>query len=238
MSRRAPRTGPVGRRPLGADVRGELLQAGRDLLTEAGFQPIALREVADRAGVNQAMVRYYVRSKHGFLAALLDDGFDALITAISGHRSVGAISRAAIGALNTMPWLPVLLTQCVYLSAELREHFVRRHAPRFVGALRAALGPGRGERRKHAALVLLSALIFPQIARPVVSRVFQIQYDDRFATSFATELAALFRAPAARMGRSAPRRSPTPRVSRVRAAPGPRTGRVPRPDQHLERVRP
>jgi AcrR family transcriptional regulator len=213
MSRRAPRPAPPGRRPLGATVRDDLLEAGRALLTETGFQPLALRDVAERAGVNQAMVRYYFRDKHGFLEALLDDGFGRLVAAIGDRRTLAEVTGAAIAALNAMPWLPVLLTQSVYLSAELREQFIRQHAPRLVEALERVVPRRRGVLPHHAALVLLSALIFPQIARPVVSRVFQVQYDDAFARTFSTELARLFSTPdqepgarsAASRGRAAPR---------------------------------
>jgi len=219
MPRRpARRPAPTGRRPLGATVREDLLQAGRALLTEAGFQPVTLRDVASRAGVNQAMVRYYFRDKHGFLEALLDDGFDRLVAAIGDRRELAAIARAAIDALNAMPWLPVLLTQSVYLSTELREQFIRHHAPRLVGALQQAVPRRRGVRPHHAALVLLSALIFPQIARPVVRRVFQVEYDDEFARTFAAELAVLFAAPAEEPvpARGAPRARPAPQPTRSR----------------------
>lgn len=174
------------------DVKNALLTSGRELYSQSGFNAVPLREVAQRAGVNQAMVRYYFKDKHGFMSALLDDGFDHLIDAGNGAHSLQDLVERLIVALNGMPWLPVLIAKSVYFNAELREHFVNRHAPRLVDALGRALPTKKGINPEYAVLSILSMLIFPQIARPVVGGVFSVQFDDAFAQSFAAHIARLF----------------------------------------------
>jgi AcrR family transcriptional regulator len=181
-----------GPRPENEDIRRALLEAGKRLHAESGFNAVPLRAVADVVGVNQAMVRYYFKDKHGFETALLDDSFDHLIEAAGEPDSSQELLQRLIGALNAMPWLPILLTKSVYLSAELRTHFLERHAPRLIGAIRRVIPAREGVDPKFAALSVLSMLIFPQLARPVVGRVFDVGFDDAFARSFAAHIARLF----------------------------------------------
>lgn len=67
---------------IGADVKRKLLQAGHAVYTERGLDGVSLREVAARAGVNQAMVRYYFKDKQGFEMAMLDDGVETLLSGL------------------------------------------------------------------------------------------------------------------------------------------------------------
>ena len=131
-------------------------------------------------------------AKHGFEAALLDDGFDRLIAVIGEPGSLKDITERLIKALNAMPWLPILITRSVYFSEELRTHFMARHAPRLVGALRKAAPRKKGIDPAFAALSILSMLMFPQIARPVVGKVFGVNFDDAFARAFSAHIETMF----------------------------------------------
>lgn len=65
------RTRPRGRRPGGSDTRAELLDAARVEFAERGFDGATVRVIADRAGVDPAMVNHWFGGKDAlFLAAL------------------------------------------------------------------------------------------------------------------------------------------------------------------------
>jgi AcrR family transcriptional regulator len=76
--------GSTGRRPHDADAsRRALLEAGRALFDEVGFDRATTREIGERAGVDPALIARYFGGKEGlFLAALaeppLGDGGDEL----------------------------------------------------------------------------------------------------------------------------------------------------------------
>jgi TetR/AcrR family transcriptional regulator len=182
-------TGPKG---ASADVRGALLAAGQRLHEERGLDHVSLREVAERAGVNQAMVRYYFGDRNGFLAAMLDDGFDRLFAAVPETGSARKVLERWMSELNGMPWLMVLMMQCVYASTELRAHFVQRHAPRIVAIVGRAVQPRSDGDARLAVLSFVSMLVFPQLARPIVEEVFKLRFDERFARDFASQIADLF----------------------------------------------
>jgi TetR/AcrR family transcriptional regulator len=180
----APRTGPRG---AGSDVRAALIAAGCTLYEERGLDGVALREVADRAGVNQAMVRYYFKDKMGFEQALLDEGFDQIMAALPTSGNFEASFHAALTALNILPWLPFLMMRTVYVNASLRDHFIAKHAPRMA----TIFGSGVGKHSEFAALSALSLLIFPILARPVVGPVFSIEFDDAHSRAYASYVAEL-----------------------------------------------
>lgn len=189
--RRRPSSTP-GPKGEAADVRGALLAAGHELYRERGFDRISLRDVADRAGVNQAMVRYYFKDRHGFLAAMLDEGWGRLFDSVPAGGTATDVFAGLMSSLNAMPWLPVLMMQCVYTSDELRGHFVETHVPRMIAMLRGAVEARLGLDPRFAVLSIISMLVFPHLARPVVGPVFGLRYDERFARDFADHIATLF----------------------------------------------
>ena len=61
-----------GRRAGGADTRGEILDAARASLAEAGFGGTSIRKVAAVAGVDPALVHHYFGTKDGLFRAALE----------------------------------------------------------------------------------------------------------------------------------------------------------------------
>ena len=51
--------GRAGRRPGSAGTREALLAAGTELFAERGYDGVPVWEIADRAGVNKAMISYH-----------------------------------------------------------------------------------------------------------------------------------------------------------------------------------
>lgn len=63
-----------GRRPGESDTRELILDAAEEEFAARGYACTSLREIADRAEVNQAMVRYYFGSKEGLFHAIFRRG--------------------------------------------------------------------------------------------------------------------------------------------------------------------
>ena len=61
-----------GRRPGGADTRGALLVAARAVFAERGFEGATVRLIAERAGVDPAMVNHWFGGKEALFTASLD----------------------------------------------------------------------------------------------------------------------------------------------------------------------
>ena len=65
-----------GRRPGGADTRAALLDAARAEFADRGFDGATVRAIADRAGVDAAMVNHWFGGKDRLFAAALDFPID------------------------------------------------------------------------------------------------------------------------------------------------------------------
>lgn len=63
---------PRGRRPGGADTRATLLAAARIEFTERGYEGATVRRIAERAGVDAAMVNHWFGGKEALFTAALD----------------------------------------------------------------------------------------------------------------------------------------------------------------------
>jgi TetR/AcrR family transcriptional regulator len=72
----------VGRRPKSAgtheDTRADILAAARKVFALRGFAGTSIREVAEAAQVNKAMIYYYFKDKVDLYRAVLSDSFDAM----------------------------------------------------------------------------------------------------------------------------------------------------------------
>jgi AcrR family transcriptional regulator len=60
------------------DAATKILEAADELFGEVGFDASTTREIAERAGVNKALIHYHFRSKDGLLESLLDRYYDQL----------------------------------------------------------------------------------------------------------------------------------------------------------------
>ncbi|MGH3907907.1 MAG: TetR/AcrR family transcriptional regulator [Pseudonocardiaceae bacterium] len=63
---------PRGRRPAGEDTRGALLDAARVEFTKRGYEGSTVRAIAQRAGVDPAMVNHWFGSKDNLFVAAME----------------------------------------------------------------------------------------------------------------------------------------------------------------------
>lgn len=67
---------PSGRRPGKQDTRGEIVDAARQVFSEQGFESATIRRIAERAGVDPALVHHYFGSKQELFVAVVKPPFD------------------------------------------------------------------------------------------------------------------------------------------------------------------
>lgn len=65
------------------DAGSQILQAADELFGDVGFDATTTREIAERAGVNKALIHYHFSSKDGLLEKLLDRYYDQLYETLS-----------------------------------------------------------------------------------------------------------------------------------------------------------
>jgi AcrR family transcriptional regulator len=196
-----PRRGP---RP-SVEVRDLLLRAAAELVTERGAEDIPLRLVAERAGVTPAMVTYYFEGKDGLWDALIVSGMQAVRAALAPAVKPGqavdltAVLREMMETLHARPWVPRLVLRSLWGAPKHRSHVAEEQAPANVQVLRALLAratvDGRPVRtdvpHEAIAVVLVSSMVFPVLARPVLERALGRPFDDDLRQKLAHGLATL-----------------------------------------------
>lgn len=83
-------SGGRGRRPGSADTRGRILDAARAAFAERGFDGATMRDVAQRAGVDAALLHHYFGTKQRLFVAAMEFPVDVAIAVpaiIGGPRS-------------------------------------------------------------------------------------------------------------------------------------------------------
>ena len=181
-------------RPAGhdsVDMREHILDAAEELFAQQGFAATPVREVAEKAGVNPAMIHYYFGSKRALLEQVMDRAMEPLATAIirmreTEHAPPREIARLLLHTLGEHPSLPILVVREVMLpGGTMLDHFLENAAPRIGGAVPGLLAReqelGRISSRVDpnvSALILLALCLFPFIVRRVAEPGLQISYDE------------------------------------------------------------
>jgi AcrR family transcriptional regulator len=82
------------------DAAARILDAADELFGEIGFDGTSTREIAERAGVNKALIHYHYESKDALLESLLSQYYDRLnAEMVSALGYVGADFRSQFGHL-------------------------------------------------------------------------------------------------------------------------------------------
>jgi len=169
------------------DLKSQILDTAEQLFTDHGYAATSIRNIADQAGVNPALVHYYFGNKHALLEAVLQHSLEPMMKALASLKTRESASVEDIAALlipmaAAHPNIPRLLTREVLLpGGEMQDYFIEHLAPQLGGALPALLEREKkaGKLRAdidpaYAALMVLAVCFFPFIARSLAEPVFGI----------------------------------------------------------------
>lgn len=191
----------------GGAVRDALIASARRQFAARGFDAVSLREIGAGAGVNPAMVRYYFGGKAGLHEAVLAAAAEPLfarLERLEGERDVDALvagfATAYLEVVARDPWLPPLLMREVLLpGGRLRERFIERFAGRAGGVIETVLARAARDGTVRAdldprlnGLALVSLVMFPVVAAPVVREVFGVDAAATDRARLIEHLRALF----------------------------------------------
>ncbi|MGH8778438.1 TetR/AcrR family transcriptional regulator [Paraburkholderia sp.] len=166
--------GMVRRQPAGARSQQrvkDILQAGRDVFSEKGYERATTAEIAQRLGVSEATVFSYFRGKRELCARVIGDWYDEIIGAIeTGLPRDGTVRQQFAFIVRTH--LRLMLVNgtglCALVLSEGRaQHHELSDAltdmqRRYTAPLMAVLARGQqdGQVRADMPLRLLRSLVF------------------------------------------------------------------------------
>jgi len=77
-------------------TRQALMQAGAELFSERGFDGVSIEELADRAGVNKALISYHFRGKRGLYVGILASAFARIAERMMAIEAAAPTARDAL----------------------------------------------------------------------------------------------------------------------------------------------
>lgn len=216
----APRAG-ARQKPLRSRTDSEteerILNAARTVFMRRGTAGARMQEIAAEAGVNQALLHYYFRSKDRLSSAVFGQFasrlFPALMQTLGGDSSIDEkierIFAIYLDNLSRNPFLPGYVISELHHHPERIQQMLASVAGAEPGQVlpplfrklgrqideRVRAGTMRPIAPEQFAVNLISLCIFPFVARPMLSIIFGMD-DDAFARFIAkrkTELPQFFR---------------------------------------------
>lgn len=198
------------------DTEARILNAAHTVFVRRGTSGARMQEIAAEAGVNQALLHYYFRSKDRLSKAAFERAASQLMPAVL-HVLTSDIDLAAkvvriveleLDHLARVPYLPGYIVSEVTHHPERARQLItaitgrlpEEAGPRVIAALRAQIGAAveRGQMRPIAPeqfiVNLMSLCIFPFAARPMIVTMLGMDQHafDQFIARRRQELAAFF----------------------------------------------
>ena len=172
------------------DLKKQILDTAEEFFADGGYAATSIRKIADKSGVNPALVHYYFGNKKLLLQSVLERAVEPMGMAIAEMKngpdaSPELIANLLVSMAAKHPNIPRLLIREVFLpGGEMQQFFVENMAPRLGGALPALLDREKSAGRLRgdcdpaiSALLIMAVSIFPFIARTLAEPVLGISYD-------------------------------------------------------------
>lgn len=168
-----------------------ILNAAAETFQLKGFAASRMQEIADKAGINKALLHYYFRSKQLLFEAVFKSALGQLAPEInkifnadlSIAEKVTRFVRHYIPFVNKNRFLPVFIIQELNNNPEFAINFFSNNALPQTSTFRQQLlhAVEEGEIRKidpdQFILDLFSMVVFPFIGRPLMKNL--LQKDDQ-----------------------------------------------------------
>jgi AcrR family transcriptional regulator len=186
-------------------VKDNLLDAARQLFLSFDYQGVSVRQIAELAGVNPAMVKYYFGDKKGLYLALVEQLFVPMEAKLGEMRGkaqpkIGDFIKNYTELLAENPWWPNFVArEVLFREGDMREAVLQKFkatmAPSLMHAVQQEISNGdfrKDLQPEFTLITLLSLSVFPFLAKPIIESVLDIEIDKATATRLAEHNTALF----------------------------------------------
>ncbi|MBW6491126.1 MAG: TetR/AcrR family transcriptional regulator [Lentimicrobium sp.] len=158
-----------------------ILRAAKKIFTHKGFEGARMKDIADEAGINKALLHYYFRSKDklfesifdGVLKSFLPQAILILSSELPLFQKIDRISEYYIQSLSKQPDIPIfvlheLSVNPYRLIENIKEHGMDLHL--FSQQLQSEIDEGKIRPIKTAHFItnLFALCVFPFIGRPLI----------------------------------------------------------------------
>jgi len=177
---------------LAPSTEEKIVAAAMEVFVARGYHGARMRDIAQRADVNLALLNYYFRSKENLFKTVCAKFTDKIHSRLSDsfktqttlEESIHSLVGVYMDTLLETEGLPLFITNIVAQHPELlfqtfqRKNFAKDLLPHFFQQVENEVAKGRIRNIQPSALLLncLSLCIFPFIAAPIFKSIFEIQH--------------------------------------------------------------
>ncbi|MCF6437265.1 TetR/AcrR family transcriptional regulator [Pseudoalteromonas sp. MMG022] len=194
----SPQSKRVGRPTKHHDeARDALIKAATDKFVKKPYDKVSIRELADYAGVNSALIKYYFENKEGLYKAMILEVTGRVMANIQAHlsgnefTSISEVFRSFTQVMKQSPEFPLLMLKEVILNQGVcREFFLQQmgnsHVKVIDSVYRHFAKLGKIKPNVDPLLFrisLMSMMIYPWYLRELMHKMEGVEYDDVFLSA-------------------------------------------------------
>jgi AcrR family transcriptional regulator len=170
-----------------------ILEAAKEVFVEYGFDGSSMQKIADRAGINKALVHYYFRSKEKLFEATFKEVFytlvpplmDTIKKEIPFEKKIAVFVEKYIDTLGNNPLVPIFILHELNRNPENLPAIVMESGINPIYFFQNIVeeqekGYIRPIPPHHLMINILALSIFPFVAKPILKGVFFDQDESAF----------------------------------------------------------
>jgi TetR/AcrR family transcriptional regulator len=176
-----------------------IYEAARDVFHERGFDGARMQEIANRAGINKALLHYYYRSKDLLFEKVYQAAAKKLmpnivLTLRSDAPLPSKVEQFVSGYIDTLrdnPYMPGFILHELNRNPDRLKNFLPKMVEQLIGPfmkeIASEIASGRlpYKDERHFVVSMFSLCVFPFVARPMLQSV--LDFDDQGFDQFLIE---------------------------------------------------
>jgi TetR/AcrR family transcriptional regulator len=167
------------------ETEQKIINAAYEIFIEKGLEGARMQEIADRAGINKALLHYYFRSKEHLFDAIFQDIFQRIIPQFAQILKSKTDPFEMVQVLLTFynnffmenPYMPQFFFHEIWQNPDRIAGAIKSqeiNPDEVIGILKEKLPPFSDSEflAQHMIANTMGMLLFPHIARPLFQRLF------------------------------------------------------------------
>ncbi|MCE0493724.1 TetR/AcrR family transcriptional regulator [Vibrio salinus] len=188
-------------RPKGeTQTRNNLIDAAKDCFTQLGYERVSTRQIARRAGVDAAMIRYYFGSKAGLFEAMVLETIEPVLQTLQKRHDLLktndplTIMQTYYRVMSANPDLPRLMLRVMYhgdsdeafnIMSSIFNHILM-HIRQWFSPDNPHWSFNNNIEPELAQFSMISLMVFPLIAPKYLIQEFGIETNELFLNQLAS----------------------------------------------------
>lgn len=174
------------------DTESRILEAAKKVFTEKGMHGARMKEIAEEAGINKALLHYYFRSKEQMFDGIFKDILQSFLMPlvetlnkdIPMEKKIEFLVNHYITKFEKDTALPVFIINEMHQNPEklniMKEGLQMLTSSKFFQEIKTKHGGGDNNNLAvHRMVNIMALTIFPILAKPILFKLFNMN-DERF----------------------------------------------------------